>query len=193
MSPRLGFTPRLTDWLTDRQSQCDFDWRTRVEAGSNTSTVTLRVIWGDEKGSLKSETVKYGRQYQGTRTRERLWWQGTVAYSKDRPILSSERAPHKKQDCNCQNSNKYLVMSPKTYWLTDHQSQCDSDFDLNQGSDRVQLRAVARNSSGESMRTEQIGTRSTEEYRRSACEDLTCDLKTLFMCNIWSVDSARLL
>jgi hypothetical protein len=32
----------------------------RVEAGSNTFTVTLRVVGGDEKGSLKSETVKYG-------------------------------------------------------------------------------------------------------------------------------------
>jgi hypothetical protein len=27
--------------------------KTRVEAGSNTSTVTLRVVGGDEKGSLK--------------------------------------------------------------------------------------------------------------------------------------------
>jgi hypothetical protein len=43
---------------------------TRVEAGSNTSTVTLRVVGGDEKGSLKTETVKYGREIQGTRTRE---------------------------------------------------------------------------------------------------------------------------
>jgi hypothetical protein len=34
---------------------------TRVEAGSNTSTVTLRVVRGDEKGSLTSETVNYGR------------------------------------------------------------------------------------------------------------------------------------
>jgi hypothetical protein len=41
---------------------------TRVEAGSNTSTVTLRVLGGDEKGSLKSETVKYGRKSQGART-----------------------------------------------------------------------------------------------------------------------------
>jgi hypothetical protein len=31
-----------------------------VEAGSNTSTVTLRVVGVDEKGSLESETVKYG-------------------------------------------------------------------------------------------------------------------------------------
>jgi hypothetical protein len=45
---------------------------TRVEAGSNPSTVTLQVVGGDEKGSLKSETVKYGREYRGTRTREGL-------------------------------------------------------------------------------------------------------------------------
>jgi hypothetical protein len=28
-----------------------------VEEGTNTSTVTLRVVGGDEKGSLESETV----------------------------------------------------------------------------------------------------------------------------------------
>jgi hypothetical protein len=68
----------------------------RVEAGSNTSTVTLRVLGGDEKGSLNSETVKYGLMSQGTRTRERLRRQGPAAHTKDRPDLSSERAPHKK-------------------------------------------------------------------------------------------------
>jgi hypothetical protein len=68
---------------------------TRVEAGTNTSTVTLRVVGGDEKGSLKSETVKYDREYQGTPTWERLHWQDPAAYTKDRPILSSERAPHR--------------------------------------------------------------------------------------------------
>jgi hypothetical protein len=31
---------------------------------------------GDEKGSLKSETVKYGHESQGTRTEERLRWRG---------------------------------------------------------------------------------------------------------------------
>jgi hypothetical protein len=65
----------------------------RVEAGSNTSTVTLRVVGGDEKGSLKCETVKYGLKSQGTWTRERLRWQGPAAHTKDRPDLSSERAP----------------------------------------------------------------------------------------------------
>jgi hypothetical protein len=37
-----------------------------VEAGSNTSTVALRVAEGDENGSLESETVKYGHESHGT-------------------------------------------------------------------------------------------------------------------------------
>jgi hypothetical protein len=53
---------------TNRYAPEQLSGVTRVEAGLNTSTVTLRVVGGDEKGSLKSETVKYG---------------------------SSERAPHK--------------------------------------------------------------------------------------------------
>jgi hypothetical protein len=69
--------------------------RIGVEAGSNTSTVTLLVVTGDEMGSLKSETVKYGREYQGTRTRKRLLSEDPAAYTKDRPVLSSERAPQK--------------------------------------------------------------------------------------------------
>jgi hypothetical protein len=67
----------------------------RVEAGYNTSTVTLRVVGGDEEGSLKCETVKYGHEPQGTRIRERLRWRGPAACIKDRPVFSSERAPHK--------------------------------------------------------------------------------------------------
>jgi hypothetical protein len=42
----------------------------RVEAGSNTSTVALRVLGGIEKGSLESETVKYGSESHRTRIRE---------------------------------------------------------------------------------------------------------------------------
>jgi hypothetical protein len=42
----------------------------RVEAGSNTSTVTLRVVGGNEKGSLESETVKYGHESYGTWTQK---------------------------------------------------------------------------------------------------------------------------
>jgi hypothetical protein len=70
----------------------------RVEASSNTSTVQLCVVRGDEKGtrclgynwatpflgdistetwpsrlgSLESETVKYGHEYHGTQTQEWL-------------------------------------------------------------------------------------------------------------------------
>jgi hypothetical protein len=47
-----------------------------VEAWSNTSTLASRVAGGDEKGSLKYETVKYGRESHGTWTWEWLLWQG---------------------------------------------------------------------------------------------------------------------
>jgi hypothetical protein len=66
-----------------------------MEAGSNTSTVTLRVVGGDEKGSLKSESVEYGNESQGTRTRERLRWQVAAAYTEEILVLSSERTLHK--------------------------------------------------------------------------------------------------
>jgi hypothetical protein len=61
----------------------------------NTSIVTLRVVGGDEKGSLKSETVKFGHECQGTRIREKLRWREPAEYAKDRPVLWSERAPQK--------------------------------------------------------------------------------------------------
>jgi hypothetical protein len=62
-------------------------------AGWNTSTVALRVVGGDEEGSLESETVKYGHESHGTRTRKWLRWRGPAAIVNDRPVLSSERAP----------------------------------------------------------------------------------------------------
>jgi hypothetical protein len=67
---------------------------TGVEARSNTSTVTLRVVGGDDEGSLKFARVKYVHETKGTRT-QGLRWRGPVAYTKYRPVLSSERAPHK--------------------------------------------------------------------------------------------------
>jgi hypothetical protein len=42
--------------------------------GSNTSTVALRGVGGDEKGSLESGTAKYCLETHGTRTREWLRW-----------------------------------------------------------------------------------------------------------------------
>jgi hypothetical protein len=58
---------------------------TRVEAGSNTSTVTLRVVGGDEKGSLKSETVNYGQKSQGTRTQKDYAGEGQQLVQKTDP------------------------------------------------------------------------------------------------------------
>jgi hypothetical protein len=40
-------------------------------------------------------------------------WQGPAAYTKDRPDLSSERAPHKNKTVNWHTSNKYLIMGPR--------------------------------------------------------------------------------
>jgi hypothetical protein len=72
---------------------------TRVEAGSNTSTVILRVVGGDEKGSLASETVKYGHESYGTRTKMTVLAR-PVAIANDRPVLSSERAPQTNRPAN---------------------------------------------------------------------------------------------
>jgi hypothetical protein len=69
-----------------------------VEAGSNTSTVTLRVVGGDEKGSLKSQIVKYGRKSHGTNT----WLaRASSIYKRQTRPLVREGAPQK-QDPNCQ-------------------------------------------------------------------------------------------
>jgi hypothetical protein len=85
----MWFAPRLYHAI-DSSKQFRIN---RVEAGSNTSTVTLRVVGGDEKGSLKTETVKCGREIQGTPTRERLRWLGPVAYIKDRPVSRQRGRP----------------------------------------------------------------------------------------------------
>jgi hypothetical protein len=71
-----------------------WDSESHVEAGSITSTVALRVVGGDDKGSLESETVKYGSESHGTRAREWLRWRGPTEILNERPVLSSERAPH---------------------------------------------------------------------------------------------------
>jgi hypothetical protein len=68
---------------------------TRVEAGSNTSTVTLRVVGGEEKESLKTETVKYDHESQGTRTRERLPGEGHQRIYKTDPSCRQSGRPTK--------------------------------------------------------------------------------------------------
>jgi hypothetical protein len=64
------------------------------DRGRKPPRVTLRVVRGGEKGSLESDTVKYGHEFHGTRTRKWLRWRRPGAFVNDRPVLSSERAPH---------------------------------------------------------------------------------------------------
>jgi hypothetical protein len=84
-----------------------------VEAGSNTSTVALRVVGGDRKGSLESGTVKYGRESHRTRIREWMHWRGPVAIVNGRPILSSERMLYKDYNRSCSFEKKILAVSLK--------------------------------------------------------------------------------
>jgi hypothetical protein len=64
-----------------------------VVAGSNTSTVTLRVVGGEEKGSLKSETVKYGRGSQGTRKKKDCAGKGQQHIQKTDPSSRQRGCP----------------------------------------------------------------------------------------------------
>jgi hypothetical protein len=73
----------------------------RVEAGSKTSTQTLRGVGGDEKGCLKPERVKYGLGSQGTATQAWLQCRGPTAIVNDTVVLSSERAAPNQQTSNC--------------------------------------------------------------------------------------------
>jgi hypothetical protein len=56
-------------------------------------------------GGVSDETVKYGREFCGTWTGE---WQQIVRENY-RPVLSSERAPHKHTTVDV-NNNKHLGM-----------------------------------------------------------------------------------
>jgi hypothetical protein len=71
---------------------------------------------------LESETVKYGRESYGTRTREWLRWRVPTAIVNDRPILSSERMLYKDYDRRSSIEKKILAVSlkglgAKTNWL----------------------------------------------------------------------------
>jgi hypothetical protein len=73
---------------------------TRVEAGSNTSTVTLRVVGGDEMGSLKSETV-WSRVPRDSDPRKTALTRASSKYKRPTLPLVREGTPQK-QDRNCQ-------------------------------------------------------------------------------------------
>jgi hypothetical protein len=71
VSTKLTDVPAATDkhTITEKLLGVIFG-PSRVEAGSNTSTVALRDVGGDKKGNIESEIPKYGRETHGTRTRE---------------------------------------------------------------------------------------------------------------------------
>jgi hypothetical protein len=110
-----SFRPSI---LSKRESQCNCKLLRK-------SVYAAQIVWlADEKGSLKSETVKYGRQSQGTRTRERLRCKSQQHVQMTDPS-SRQREREREQYRNYQT----VINITKTYWLTDRHSQCDSDFE----------------------------------------------------------------
>jgi hypothetical protein len=80
----------------------DMKKHTHVEAGSNTSTVTPRVVGGDDKGSLKSETVKmWSRVPRDSDLRKTTLARVSSIYKRHSRHLVREGTPQK-QDRNCQ-------------------------------------------------------------------------------------------
>jgi hypothetical protein len=66
-----------------------------VEVGSNTSTVSLRVVVDDEKGNLKSERVNMVTSPKGLGPEKTTLAKARAACTKDRPVLSSRRTTYK--------------------------------------------------------------------------------------------------
>jgi hypothetical protein len=62
-APSVTYHERLYN-ITEKNTSSKVG--SHMEAGSNTSTVALRVVGGDVKWTLESEAVKYDRQSQGT-------------------------------------------------------------------------------------------------------------------------------
>jgi hypothetical protein len=63
-----GFPRIPLRYISGRSDKNEFI--ARVEACLNTFSVTVRVVGGDEKGSLDPERVKYGQESHGTRTQK---------------------------------------------------------------------------------------------------------------------------
>jgi hypothetical protein len=58
MSPRSGSTPRLVDWLTDRQSQCDFDFELQRVVSSSAEWSDVKYLAGEWESSVVSWQLK---------------------------------------------------------------------------------------------------------------------------------------
>jgi hypothetical protein len=88
----------------------------RVEEGSNTTTAALGVVEGDTKGSLRSDTVKYGRDspWDSDPRMTALVRTSRNCIRQTRPLVR-ESAPQKKKNQQLSESNKNLTVSPR--WL----------------------------------------------------------------------------
>jgi hypothetical protein len=86
-----------------------------VEAGSNTSTVTLRVVGGDENGSLESETVNMVASPMGLGAETDCAGEGQQHLSTTDPS-SRQRELHQ-QTRNCLTVIKIWSLSPR--WMLD--------------------------------------------------------------------------
>jgi hypothetical protein len=75
-----------------------------VKAGSNTSTVALRVVGGDVEGSLESETVNMITSPKGLRPENDCAGDGQPSRQRERPTSTHPQLS---------DSNKYLVLSPR--------------------------------------------------------------------------------
>jgi hypothetical protein len=115
---------RHQDWLTARQSQCDFDFDSDLNAllpcGGG-------AVEGNEKGNLESEKVKYCYKSHGTRTRKWLRWRGPAAihttdpssHQRQRPISTSPQLYD--SNTNLVVRHRWILYC-KTGWPTDHRS-----------------------------------------------------------------------
>jgi hypothetical protein len=82
-----------------------------VESSSNTSAVTLRVVGGDEKGSLKSESVIYVGSRKGLGPEKDCPGKSQERIQKTYPPSHLRGRPTKTRP-QLSNSKKYLFMSP---------------------------------------------------------------------------------
>jgi hypothetical protein len=106
----------------------------RVEAGKNTSTVTLRVLRGD------GSSIRWDSNVWLWVLRDSDHWQIALQIT-DPSSRQRGRPKTKSKGIFRRKKGKYKIWSwtpkgvphTKTNWLTDRQSQRNSDFDVEQG------------------------------------------------------------
>jgi hypothetical protein len=92
-----------TYWLTDRQSQCDFDFDLKLVVNPCGGGVEyLHRDPASRRRQRKGKSQIWDSKIWSDSDPRKLRWQGPAAGTNYRPVLSSERVPHKKQDRNCQ-------------------------------------------------------------------------------------------